>query len=77
MKKLSLYSVLVSLLITVLYAWNVSNASDMVQFIKATCFALVSEIGLWCTYYYARDYEACKAHEARQQQLKSFFSKVE
>lgn len=70
MKKLSMYAMLVSILITVIYSWNIFNSTDIVEFVKASTFALVGEIGLWCAYYYARDYEACKAHEAHQDAMR-------
>lgn len=76
MKKLSMYAMLVSILITVSYSWNIFNSTDIVEFAKASTFALVGEIGLWCAYYYARDYEACKAHEAHQDAMRKSFEKA-
>lgn len=74
MKKLSLYAMVISILISLLYSFKVYWMIDTeMQFWRATAITLVSEIGLWCAYYYARDYEACKAHEAHQNAMRKSF----
>lgn len=74
MKKLSLYAMVVSILITLMYSakvfWLASTDADVIRMSLGT---LVSEIGLWCAYYYTRDYEACKAHEEHAKRVASHF----
>ena len=73
MKKLSMYAMLVSIIISLIYSFKVYWVIETdLEFYRATFITLLSEIGLWCAYYYARDYEACKAHEEQQQRLKDF-----
>lgn len=77
MKKLSLYAMLVSIFITLVYTiklhWFVETDA---AFYRVSAIALVSEIGLWCAYFYARDYEACKAQEEHYEMIKSRFMVV-
>lgn len=77
MKKLSIYAILVSIAITLMYSWNITQVENILDFSRATSIAFISEIGLWCTYYYARDYEVIKAHETRSKQLNAFLQKAE
>lgn len=78
MKKLSLYAMFISALITVIYCIKLMWVIETdIQFWRATVILLVSEIGLWCAYYYCRDYEVCKAHEQNQARLRAMFTKPE
>lgn len=64
MKKLSVYAMIASCIVTLIYVIKVQWFIETdVQFWRATATTALAEIGLWCAYYYARDYEACKAHE--------------
>ncbi|AFR51986.1 hypothetical protein ECBP1_0035 [Escherichia phage ECBP1] len=42
------------------------------QFIRASILFFVSEIGLWCVYYFARDYEAIREQEEVKKQMIRF-----
>lgn len=73
MKKLALYAMLISTLLTLTYAYKVAFVveTDM-QFIRASILFFVSEIGLWCVYYFARDYEAIREKEEVKKQIRLF-----
>ena len=73
MKKLALYAMLISTLLTLTYAYKVAFVveTDM-QFIRASILFFVSEIGLWCVYYFARDYEAISEQEEVKRQMIRF-----
>lgn len=73
MKKLALYAMLISTLLTLTYAYKVAFVveTDM-QFIRASILFFVSEIGLWCVYYFARDYEAIREHDEAKEHMKRF-----
>lgn len=73
MKKLALYAMLISTLLTLTYAYKVAFVveTDM-QFIRASILFFVSEIGLWCIYYFARDYEAIREKEEVKKQIRLF-----
>lgn len=73
MKKLALYAMLTSGLLTLIFAYKVAFVleTDM-QFIRASILFFVSEIGLWCVYYFARDYEAIREKEEVKKQIRIF-----
>ena len=73
MKKLALYAMLISTLLTLNYAYKVAFVveTDM-QFIRASILFFISEIGLWCVYYFARDYEAIREHDEAKERMKRF-----
>lgn len=73
MKKLALYAMLISTLLTLTYAYKVAFIveTDM-QFIRSSILFFVSEIGLWCVYYFARDYEAIREKEEVKKQIRLF-----
>lgn len=73
MKKLALYAMLISTLLTLTYTYKVAFVveTDM-QFIRASILFFVSEIGLWCLYYIARDYEAIREQEEVKKQMIRF-----
>lgn len=71
MKKLALYAMLISTLLTLTYAYKVAFVveTDM-QFIRASILFFVSEIGLWCVYYFARDYESIREHDEAKERMR-------
>lgn len=73
MKKLALYAMLTSGLLTLIFAYKVAFVleTDM-QFIRASILFFVSEVGLWCIYYFARDYEAIREQEEVKRQMIRF-----
>ena len=73
MKKLALYAMLTSALLTLIFAYKVAFTleTDM-QFIRASILFFVSEIGLWCIYYIARDYEAIREQDEAKERMRRF-----
>lgn len=73
MKKLALYAMLTSGLLTLIFAYKVAFVLETdIQFIRASILFFVSEIGLWCLYYIARDYEAIREQEEVKKQMIRF-----
>lgn len=74
MKKLALFAMLTSGLLTLIFAYKVAFVleTDM-QFILASILFFVSEIGLWCLYYIARDYEAIREQDEAKERVIRFF----
>lgn len=72
MKKLAIYAMIASCIVTLVYViklqWFVETDFE---FWRITAITALSEIGLWCFYYYARDYEGIKAHEAHHARLRA------
>lgn len=77
MKKLALYTMLISALLTLTYAYKIAFVveTDM-QFIRASILFFVSEIGLWCVYYFARDYEAIREQEEARKQMIRYVEQI-
>lgn len=77
MKKLALYTMLTSTLLTLIFAYKVAFVleTDM-QFIRASILFFVSEIGLWCIYYFARDYGAIREQEEVKKQMRRFVEQI-
>lgn len=75
MKKLALYAMIASCIVTLVYViklqWFVETDFE---FWQSTAITTLSEIGLWCFYYYARDYEGIKAHEERAKHIAQHFA---
>lgn len=76
MKKLALYAMLTSGLLTLIFAYKVTFVleTDM-QFIRASILFFVSEIGLWCLYYIARDYEAIREQDEAKERVIRFLGR--
>lgn len=74
MKKLALFAMLTSGLLTLIFAYKVAFVleTDM-QFILASILFFVSEIGLWCLYYIAHDYEAIREQDEAKERVIRFF----
>ena len=64
---------LISTLLTLNYAYKIAFVveTDM-QFIRASILFFVSEIGLWCVYYFARDHEAIREHDEAKERMRRF-----
>lgn len=75
MKKLSVYAMIASCIVTLIYVikmqWFIETD---VQFWRATATTALAEIGLWCFYHYSRDYEEIRAHEEHQKQLTQHYA---
>ena len=70
MKKLTIYAMIASCIITLIYViklqWFIET--DM-EFWRATAITALGEVGLWCFYYYSRDYGGICAHEEYQKNV--------
>lgn len=73
MKKLALYAMLISTLLTLSYAYKVAFVveTDM-QFIRASILFFASEIGLWFVYHFARDLKAIREHDEAKERMRRF-----
>lgn len=74
MKKLAICAIVLNLLFSVMYTIKVHLLIETdAEFIRASLTNIISMVGLYCLYYYARDYEACKAHEEHAKRVASHF----
>lgn len=66
MKKLALYAMIASCIITTIYVIKIQWFVETdLQFWGTTFNTALCEFGLWCFYYYSRDYAIIKEQEER------------
>lgn len=75
MKKLSLYAVIISIFLTLQLAWNIHIAETTMECFYAIALHIACNVGLWCAYYFARDYESIKANESYYARLRAMTEK--
>ena len=78
MKKLTIYAMAASIILSLIYVvklqWYIETDFE---FWRATAITALGEVGLWCFYYYARDYEGIVAHEAHHARLRALLEDVD
>lgn len=72
MKRLAIQAILVSIILVLEFVFSLHNAQSLEEmfFVVARFSACV--LGLWCAYYYARDYVAIKEHDEAKERMRRF-----
>ena len=72
MKKLAIQAIIVSIILVLEFVFSLHNAQSLEEmfFVVARFSACV--LGLWCVYYYARDYVAIKEHDEAKERMRRF-----
>lgn len=72
MKKLAIQAMIVSIILVLEFVFSLHNAQSLEEmfFVVARFSACV--LGLWCVYYYARDYVAIKEHDEAKERMRRF-----
>lgn len=72
MKKLAIQAMIISIILVLEFVFSLHNANSLEEmfFVVARFSACV--LGLWCVYYYARDYVAIKEHDEAKERMKRF-----
>ena len=72
MKRLAIQAMIISIILVLEFVFALHSAQSLEEmfFIVARFFACV--LGLWCAYYYARDYVAIKEHDDAVERLRQF-----
>lgn len=72
MKRLAIQAMLVSIILVLEFVFSLHNAQSLEEmfFVVARFSACV--LGLWCAYYYARDYVAIKEHDEAKERMRRF-----
>lgn len=72
MKRLAIQAMIISIILVLEFVFSLHNAQSLEEmfFIVARFSACV--LGLWCVYYYARDYVAIKEHDEAKERMKRF-----
>lgn len=72
MKRLAIKAIIVSIILVLEFVFSLHNAQSLEEmfFVVARFSACV--LGLWCVYYYARDYVAIKEHDEAKERMRRF-----
>lgn len=72
MKRLAIQAMIISIILVLEFVFSLHNAQSLEEmfFVVARFSACV--IGLWCVYYYARDYVAIKEHDEAKERMRRF-----
>lgn len=72
MKKLAIQAMIINIILVLEFVFSLHNANSLEEmfFVVARFSACV--LGLWCVYYYARDYVAIKEHDEAKERMKRF-----
>ena len=72
MKRLAIQAMIISIILVLEFVFSLHNAQSLEEmfFVVARFSACV--IGLWCVYYYARDYVAIREHDEAKERMRRF-----
>lgn len=72
MKKLAIQAMIVSIILVLEFVFSLHNAQSLEEMFFVVARFSACSIGLWCAYYYARDYVAIKEHDEAKERMKRF-----
>lgn len=72
MKRLAIQAMIISIILVLEFVFSLHNAQSLEEmfFVVARFSACV--LGLWCVYYYARDYVTIKEHDEAKERMRRF-----
>lgn len=72
MKKLAIQAMIVSIILVLEFVFSLHNAQNLEEMFFVVARFSACSIGLWCVYYYARDYVAIKEHDEAKERMRRF-----
>ncbi|MEF6482037.1 hypothetical protein U9527_20975 [Escherichia coli] len=72
MKKLAIQAMIVSIILVLEFVFSLHNAQSLEEMFFVAARFSACDIGLWCAYYYARDYVAIKEHDEAKERMRRF-----
>lgn len=72
MKKLAIQAMIVSIILVLEFVFSLHNAQSLEEMFFVVARFSACSIGLWCAYYYARDYVAIKEHDVAKERMRRF-----
>lgn len=72
MKRLAIQAMIVSIILVLEFVFSLHNAQSMNELFFVVARFSACALGLWCVYYYARDYVAIKEHDDAKERLRQF-----
>lgn len=73
MKKLAIQAMIVSIILVLEFVFSLHNAQSLEKMFFVVARFSACSIGLWCAYYYARDYVAIKEQDEAKERVIRFF----
>ena len=72
MKKLAIQAMIINIILVLEFVFSLHNAQSLEEMFFVVARFSACAIGLWCVYYYARDYVAIKEHDDAKERLRQF-----
>lgn len=73
MKKLAIQAMIVSIILVLEFVFSLHNAQSLEEMFFVVARFSACTLGLWCAYYYARDYVAIKEQGEAKERVIRFF----
>lgn len=75
MKKLAIQAMIVSIILVLEFVFSLHNAQSLEEMFFVVARFSACSIGLWCAYYYARDYVAIKEQDEAKERVIRFLGR--
>lgn len=72
MKKLAIQAMIINIILVLEFVFSLHNAQSLEEMFFVVARFSACAIGLWCVYYYARDYVAIKEHDEAKERMRLF-----
>lgn len=72
MKKLAIQAMIINIILILEFVFSLHNAQSLEEMFFVVARFSACAIGLWCIYYYARDYVAIKEHDEAKERMRRF-----
>lgn len=72
MKRLAIQAMIVSIILVLEFVFSLHNAQSLEETFFVVARFSACTLGLWCAYYYARDYVAIKEHDEAKERMRRF-----
>ncbi|WYA83871.1 hypothetical protein [Escherichia phage HK2] len=73
MKKLAIQAMIISIILVLEFVFSLHNAQSLEEMFFVVARFSACTLGLWCAYYYARDYVAIKEQDEAKERVIRFF----
>ncbi|AGV99312.1 hypothetical protein PhAPEC5_30 [Escherichia phage vB_EcoP_PhAPEC5] len=72
MKRLAIQAMIISIILVLEFVFALHGAQSLEEMFFVVARYSACSIGLWCVYYYTRDYVAIKEHDDAKERLRQF-----
>lgn len=72
MKKLAIQAMIINIILVLEFVFSLHNSQSLEEMFFVVARFSACTLGLWCAYYYARDYVAIKEHDEARERMRRF-----